>query len=490
MASKGKARISKMKQKKNVYEVAWYILPAAGLLIWGALSVSRNLWYDELYSASLITNKFWDMLRITAVDAHSPFYYTGLKIFYYIFGQQIWALKLFSLIFMTGYLLLGMFPVKRLFGLKVSVYFMFFSITMPIMSVQGGNVRMYAMALFFMTWMSLTAYDIYVQATRKKWVIFCLTAVCSVYCHTFAMIQSVFLFIIFLAALVKTKQFQKLKGFFISAAVVSLCYLPWLIVTFYQMQRRIQVNGGALGDSSRPNLYTFMDYCKEWFSALETPIAPVVFLGMGLAVFLGYYGTDYMRSCRKYAPGLGVLAIGLTSLTGVLVSYYINPCFLGRYAFPGFGALMLLYAVGMEQINSRKLKSAVVVTALVCFVLQYRSELSLEYDPGLNIYEEFYAENVGKEDVILTSQAHTAMLSVYHPEQKHFIYGYKSANLPFLNVEAYTELSQLMDVDGNIWFLCFSPDEPDEMAEHFTYELVLDFHYMYYDFSVFRLEAL
>ena len=63
----------------------------------------------------------------------------------------------------------------------------------------------------------------------------------------------------------------------------------------------------------------------------------VVFLGMAIALILGYYAVDWMRETHNYAPAVGMGALGLTVLTGGLVSVYINNCFLGRYAFPGFG---------------------------------------------------------------------------------------------------------------------------------------------------------
>lgn len=61
---------------------------------------------------------------------------------------------------MLGYMLLGKYYVEKLFDRKISVYFMLFSLLMPIFSVQAGNVRMYAVALFFLTLTGLSAYDI------------------------------------------------------------------------------------------------------------------------------------------------------------------------------------------------------------------------------------------------------------------------------------------------------------------------------------------
>ncbi|MDR0963779.1 MAG: hypothetical protein LBM60_04090 [Clostridium sp.] len=114
--------------KVRTYHFWWCILPFIGWLIWGALAITNNLWYDEAYSASMISHSWINLVRITAVDDHSPFYYLLLKLFYHLFGggTHFWALKQMSVLFMIGYLFLGKYYVKKLFGEKVSVWFMFF----------------------------------------------------------------------------------------------------------------------------------------------------------------------------------------------------------------------------------------------------------------------------------------------------------------------------------------------------------------------------
>lgn len=477
-----------MKATEKLQNYTWHALPLAALVIWGALCVTNNLWYDEAYSASLVSLPWLKMIYITAVDAHSPFYYGMLKLFYHMWGggTHFFTLKLFSLLFMLGYMLLGKYYVRRLFSQKISVYFMLFSLLGPIMSVQAGNVRMYALALFCMTLTGLLAYDIFLHATKKKWVLFTLAAVCTVYCHTFAMIQAFILYLLFLGALLYSRQYEKIKGFFISGIAVSAAFSPWLYVTCKQLLLRMHYDTGSV--SERPTIYSFMNYCKEWFSALETPIGVVVFLGMGLAVVLGYFAVDYMRKERNFAPGIGVAALGLTILCGVLVSVFVNNCFLGRYAFPGFGFLMLFYAVGMSAVNSSKIKTGILAVAAVCFLLQYASELSLEYDGGLQTYEDFVADEMTEKDVMIGPYAHTLFLNVYHPQLQYYIDGYKSYKLPFVNMDELTEISQLADAEGNIWYICFEGGEPDGTVQSLKYEEALRFHYMYYDFVIYRLE--
>lgn len=464
----------------------WHALPVIALIVWGALCVTNNLWYDEAYSASMVSLPWTRLIYITAVDAHSPFYYGMLKLVYHLFGggTNYQSLKLMSLLFMLGYMLLGKYYVKKLFNQKISVYFMLFSLLMPIMTVQATNVRMYASALFFMTLMGLLAYDIYLNATRRKWILFCLASICTVYCHTFAMIQAFLFYLLFMGSLIYSKQRQKLKHFFGCGAVVSVVFSPWLVVTYMQMSLRMRYDAEAI--SERADLYTFMDYCKEWFSALETPIGAVVLLGMAIAIVLGYLAVDWMRQERNYAPAFGVAALGLTALTGGLLSVYVNDCFLGRYAFPGFGFLMLFYAVGMCRLDGKKLKIGILAAAATCFVLQYRSELQLEYDPGLNTYEEFFAEQVTENDAIVVPTTHPLLLNVYHPDLQYFVYIYKSYKLPFVNTDALTNYNQLDNVE-NVWYLCFEGDTPENMSQFYDYEEALRFHYMYYDFVIYRL---
>ncbi len=471
------------------YRFWWRVLPFIGVLVWGALCITNNLWYDEAYSASMVSRSWWDLIYITAVDDHSPFYYVLLKLFYHLCGggTHFWSLKLFSLLFMTGYLLLGKYYVRKLFGEKVSVWFLFFSITMPIMAVQAGNVRMYAAALFFMTLAGLTACDLYREPTRKKWWILCGASICTVYCHTFAMIQMVWIWLLFLGAILVGKKRKLIKSYFITGVTVALVFSPWLVVTFMQMRLRIRYDSGGRSAEALPGIYTLIDYCKEWFSALETPIAPVMLCGMGIVIFLGYYAVDSMRRSKEFAAGLGVAAIGLTALTGVLVSYYVNPCFLGRYAFPGFGSLALLCGVGMANIDSRKIKTGVMVLGISSFLWQYSSELSLEYDPGLQVYDEFYEENIKEGDCIVGPVEHTIFLNVYHPDTQYYLNGYKRYSLPFVNTDAFTDWEQLESREGNVWYLCFEGSEPTPLAERYEYEEALRFHFMYYDFVMYRM---
>ena len=337
--------------ENNMWALLWHGLPVAALLLWGAFCITNSLWYDEAYSASMVSLPWKRLIYITATDDHSPFYYVLLKIFYHLCGggTHFWALKLMSVLFMLGYMLLGKYYVAKLFDRKISVYFMLFSLLMPIFSVQAGNVRMYAVALFFLTLTGLSAYDIFREPARKKWIVFCIASIGTVYCHTFALIQTFLFYLLFFAVILICHKKELIKGYFISGFTVALVFSPWLAVTIRQFVLRMRYDDGSTAELA--TLYSVMDYCKEWFSAVETPIGIVVLLGMALCLVLSYGAVDWVRHNHNIAPAIAFGTFALTGIVGGVISATVNNCFMGRYAFPGMGFVMLWYAVGFAQIT-------------------------------------------------------------------------------------------------------------------------------------------
>lgn len=482
--------------ENNMWALLWHGLPVAALLLWGAFCITNSLWYDEAYSASMVSLPWKRLIYITATDDHSPFYYVLLKSFYHLCGggTHFWALKLMSVLFMLGYMLLGKYYVAKLFDRKISVYFMLFSLLMPIFSVQAGNVRMYAVALFFLTLTGLSAYDIFREPARKKWIVFCIASIGTVYCHTFALIQTFLFYLLFFAVILICHKKELIKRYFISGFTVALVFSPWLAVTIRQFVLRMRYDDGSTAELA--TLYSVMDYCKEWFSAVETPIGIVVLLGMALCLVLSYGAVDWVRQNHNIAPAIAFGTFALTGIVGGVISATVNNCFMGRYAFPGMGFVMLWYAVGFAQITentkgkSRKIWAAGLLgTAGICFLLQYTSEIRLEYDDGLETYENFVEEYMTENDAIIGPYTHTIFLNVYHPELHYYTIAYKLYSLPFVNTEALSSYSQL-DTYDNLWYICFQGGYPNEMEDEYSYEQVLEFHYMYYDFAIFRLEKL
>ncbi len=469
-------------------EWLWRVLPLAGLLLWGVFSITDNLWYDEAYSYAMVSQSWNRLVYITAVDDHSPFYYFLLKCVYHLGGGAIWPLKVFSLSMMLAYLLLGKIYVRALFGRRVSVAFCGLSLVMPLMSVQAGNVRMYAMALFLATAMHLLIWDIWSRGgTGRKWLWLFLSTLGVVYSHTFAMMIAFFAHVLFLLAIWRRGRKELWRPFWREGLAVALLFSPWLAVTVRQLALRVANDSGARAMEAAPSIYTFVDYAKEWFSAIETPIGLVLYGGMALALVWAYWSVDAMRRESMPAPALGLLPLALTAAVGIGVSVYVNPVFLARYVFPAMGMWVLFLAYGLAHMRLRPAALSLAM-ALGIFILQYASELRLEYDSGLQIYKDFVDSQVEAADSIAAGGEHSVFLSVYYPEKAYFLYGYKLYSLPFPNTEALTQWGQVEERGGRLWFLGLKGQEPYQYAERYDYRPVLEFSHMYYDFVVFALE--
>lgn len=492
----GKNQASAMKnriQPDYRWNLWWHVIPVLSLFIWGALCVTDQLWYDEAFSAGLVMKPWKEMLYITAVDDHSPFYYAVLKLFYLLCGSgtDFRVLKLFSLLFMMGYMLLGKYYIDRLFGRKISVWFMTFSLLLPIMCVQAGNVRMYAMALFFYTLTGLLALDLCRRDNNCKWILFCISSICIVYCHTFAMIETVWLYVLFLVVLLGNRQDGKMekrikvRKFFLCGGIVAVCFLPWLYVTFRQMQLRMKYDTESVAELAKPS--AIWDYAKEWFSSLETPIVPVALLGIFLAAVLLCLGVvrAFREENRKIL--MGAAAFLLTTITGFVISLSLNNCFLGRYVFPGMGFVLLVYAYGMDSLKERQIQTELLLVGVLAFIAQYREELRLEYDGGLSHYRKFVEEQVSPGDVFVGAQGHTIFLSIYYPQMSYYLNGYVPVDLSFPNLEACYNIEDLKQQYDQVWYIAFAGDYPDGGTEGRDYVIADRFRYMYYDFVIYQL---
>ena len=92
-----------------MWALLWAWTAGGGIASLGSFCITNSLWYDEAYSASMVSLPWKRLIYITATDDHSPFYYVLLKSFYHLCGGEthFWALKLMSVLFMLGYMLLG-----------------------------------------------------------------------------------------------------------------------------------------------------------------------------------------------------------------------------------------------------------------------------------------------------------------------------------------------------------------------------------------------
>ena len=186
-------------------------------------------------------------------------------------------------------------------------------------------------------------------------------------------------------------------------------------------------------------------------------------------------------------PLIGICIFITTIAIGLILSLFTTQGFLIRYAFPGLVLLTLWLSTGLKQLNNKIAIGSIFILMTLLFTSEYKIQLELENTDGLDIFNSYIDTNIDENDWIIGPTEHTVFLSINHPKIQFFQYGYKAPFMPFKNVDAFREWHQLDHLNNYGYYVCFRGDRPDVFNNNFTYELVLEFNHMYYEFDLFKL---
>lgn len=267
------------------------------------LSSFEVFWYDEAYTVGMILRDYSEIIEITSRDVHTPFYYFVLKFFYETFGgQTLISIKLFSVLFLMLYVVLGGYLVRRHYNRQVEFFWLILSGFMPAMVIQSTSARMYTFALFWVTCASYLAYSLYLQESRRKWILLVVTTIIAIYIHTFSMIEMVIVYCSFIVAVLVKKRYQTLKRIFIAGVIVAVSYLPWLFVLWRQFSRWAGWESGWSNTIEQFSFHSIKVYMAEWFSAIENPQPFAVIFGLFLFFISGIFAMKYVKEQKQWLP--------------------------------------------------------------------------------------------------------------------------------------------------------------------------------------------
>lgn len=126
----------------------WILGGAA--IVFAILSVSiglgQSVWFDEAYSIMLAKQPAVQIVHLTALDTHPPFYYLLLKGWASLFGWGEWALRSLSVLSAALALMFAGLTARRMFGARVALMALPFIALAPFLIRYGFEIRMYALA--------------------------------------------------------------------------------------------------------------------------------------------------------------------------------------------------------------------------------------------------------------------------------------------------------------------------------------------------------
>jgi len=176
-----------IEQKK--YYIIWLLVFLCGTVFLFIGLTSNSLWYDEAFTGCIARHSFVDIVSISAGDNHPPLYFIICKILTIFFGDSAFSLRTASLLGVLALAILGLGPIKRIFGSKASLLFTFFVFITPAFVAQAQNARMYTWSAFFTMACVLYAYLAVTENKRKDWILLGVVTVFGLYTHVYLMLE-------------------------------------------------------------------------------------------------------------------------------------------------------------------------------------------------------------------------------------------------------------------------------------------------------------
>ncbi len=142
---------------KNGCGILFLILGILSFFVCLFQAFGQDIWFDEVFSVNFIQHSYKEIAALTGKDVHPPLYYWYLKLFHDIgkvlvpAASSIVLCKLASMLPFVGIFVFTLTAIRKNFGLHVAGLFWFLIMTMPQISNYTVEIRMYSLALFFIT---------------------------------------------------------------------------------------------------------------------------------------------------------------------------------------------------------------------------------------------------------------------------------------------------------------------------------------------------
>ncbi len=448
--------------------------------------LGEDIWFDEVFSVNFMKHSYQEIAQLTSKDVHPPMYYWYLKLFHDVgkflipSASAIVLCKMASMLPFVGIFIYAFTLVRKNFGWKVTGFFLFLIAAMPQISNYTVEIRMYSLALFFITAVFLHGYEIVLLNDAKvsnmehasdrvdtgnggfskkesgfigrlHWIAFWLYGILTAYTQYYACIAVVAVYIALFVYFMMQKQKKQVIAVLICAGLSVIAYLPWLPSFFWQF-------------NTVSNSYWIQPLTlRSIFGCIKYIFLPVSFAttkNYSLAVvMIGIFGVAFLYSffkrkevTHRYFLLCGVFIPVFTAFMGFVCSALNRPIFVYRYLIPCLGAMWLVAAVVIFECFSKNWGILILVPFLLAghstmegFYAEEHKKI-VEMEKTQEFIEEFPADAV-----VLCNFNHVQALSACYLDDTNLIYLYGvepehliQKMLP--NCQGFMNVSELKDL--------------------------------------------
>jgi uncharacterized membrane protein len=325
-----------------------------------SIGVGQSVWFDEAYSIMLAKQPAAQLVHLTSVDTHPPFFYLLLKGWASIFGWSEATLRSLSVLSVALAVFVAGLTARRMFSARIAVLALPFIALAPFLMRYGFEIRMYAFASLvgiLATYVLVRA--IQTKAGRDQWLLYGIYAALV----ALGMYTLYYLAVLWIAHALwmiwrAVKQKQPLKKWIrepwaAAYGIAILLFLPWLPAFVSQL------SNGALAAISQPltvdNLVGIVSfeflYRPSWqlgaFASLVIVAVIVALVYMTMRAFrvAGKVQRPYLALLLWYIA-VPVSIVALVSL--------LRPMYVERYlAHVAIGGMLYVGVISALLVNAK-----------------------------------------------------------------------------------------------------------------------------------------
>ena len=436
--------------------------------------------FDEYFTINLIRNSWTDVIRFTALDVHPPLYYLVVKLVVTIFGEHFFSWHMTSFVCFLCMLFVTERFVTENYGEKEGSYAVLALCAAPHMLRYCLQVRMYSMAMLFVTWAFYLTYDLLAQygifsgkgaeqTDRRKcirtWAGLAIVNVAAAYTHYFAGVAvaglSLFL-LLFLLLRGGAGRGRRLLHWLCFCAAMTLSYLPWLFVLVRQM-------GDIQGNYwiRRLNMETLWAYWDMLFGMSSDVLRICLILLFVAGAYCLFVRSRTERDAWRWGS---FFAAGFLLLFGVGYSVLRTPILIDRYLIVLVPMLWVSVLLALLEKREKWIEIVLLVVFGFCFV-QNVDALYQEYAAVENSEEtRCLKDNMEAGDVFYhTNVQRLAERAAFLPQTTHLLQEGCDAGEAF---HYWTEMIGCREVPDAAAVMAIAGDvvwcEDDECLETFT----------------------
>lgn len=328
----------------------WVFLFALGLRL--ATLNWQLLWYDEAYTAIIVTRPFFQMLKAIAGDTHPPLWYLVDWIVAHTIGTSSLALRLPATIFSSLAVLESYFLTKRIGGETPARWASGLMAVLPGSIYYGQEARMYSLLTLLVLLGARAVID-------KRWVRLGLACVLIPYTQNLGFVYAGLLGLWGLWQS-RGRAIKTLAGF-------SALYLPWLPTLLSQVHNFGQAFW--LPPSGNPGGALYWLSFTTIFSRLPSWMA---MHGIALAMATTLLALWALRhELKRIYPLLSLAFVPPAAL--YIIGLLWRPVLLDRAMLPSGAALTMLWGMGLTRLPSwgKKIYAAVAAPMLIMMLVTY-----------------------------------------------------------------------------------------------------------------------